>query len=89
MKARKARKRLRRVEELLTTVIEEYSEGGVHDLLDTAKTAVTNALTSLPRSNRKPPSRAAKARQEKPRAAKKRSPAEKAAAAGEQLNKAG
>ena len=87
MKAKKARKRLRRVEDLLATVIKKYSpkKRDVHELLDTAKTAVAGVLTSLPRSanGKKPPVRAAKARQQSKR------PAVKAAAAGQPLSKAG
>jgi hypothetical protein len=87
MKVKKARKRLRRVEDLLTTVIKKYNppKSDVRELLDAAKTAVEGVLTSLPRSanGKKPPERAAKARQESKR------PASKAAAAGQQLSKAG
>ena len=56
MKAKKVNKRLKRVEGLLTAVLDGYSktEDGVHELLDQAKTAVSTAMTSL----KKPPSRA-------------------------------
>jgi hypothetical protein len=68
MKVKKARKRLRRVEDLLTAVIEKYRapKSDVRNLLDTAKTAVSGAITNLPHSTngKKPPVREAKARQE-------------------------
>jgi hypothetical protein len=87
MKAKKARKRLLRVEDLLATVIKKYStkQRDVQELLDTAKTAVADVLTNLPRSanGKKPPAQAAKARQETKRSAAK------AAGAGQQMSKAG
>ena len=51
MKVKKARKRLREVEELLSDLIDNYTtpEPGVRELLDAAKTAVTDAMTSLER----------------------------------------
>lgn len=53
MKARKAMKRLHRVETLLGTVIDQYAAGTrkVHDLLDAARISVasaTQALAALP-----------------------------------------
>lgn len=87
MKVKKARKRLRRVEDLLTTVIEKY--GGAHrnvqELLDAAKTAVTGALTSLPRSEngKKPPARASKANTLPARTARKSAAAGHASKAGQ------
>ena len=65
MKAKKARKRLRRVEGLLTTVIDNYNaaKDGIRDLLGTAKTAVADAVTTLERqAEKKPPARAGKPR---------------------------
>jgi len=49
MKAKKARKRLVEVDELLAEVIEGYTVdgNGVHDLLDSARKAVGNAITGL------------------------------------------
>lgn len=84
MKAKKARKRLRRVEDLLTTVIEKYStpKPTVQELLGTAKTAVSGAITNLQPPVKKPPVRAPKARQQSKR------PAAKAAAACQELHKA-
>ena len=94
MKARKARKRLRRVEDLLSTVIKKFdtSERSVHDLLGTAKSAVSGALTSLPRSAKKPPVSEAKASAAKSResaAGNKRPTAAKTAAAGQSVSRAG
>ena len=53
MKARKAMKRLHRIETLLGTVIDQYEAGTreIHDLLDAAKSSVasaTQALAALP-----------------------------------------
>jgi hypothetical protein len=61
MKTKKARKRLRRVEDLLTNVIEKYKKPNVHELLGAARLAVTGALTKLPKQARKPVTKAAKA----------------------------
>jgi hypothetical protein len=64
MKSKKARKRLRLVEGLLTKVIEKYKrQSNVVELLGTAKTAVSGALTKLPKASKKPPARAAKSAQ--------------------------
>ena len=49
MKARKAIKRLQRVETLLGTVIDEYAAGSpeVHDLLDAARSSVASATQAI------------------------------------------
>ena len=49
MKARKAIKRLQRVETLLGTVIDQYKTGTseVHDLLDAARSSVASATQAL------------------------------------------
>ena len=63
MKSKKARKRLRRVEGLLTAVIDNFNvaNDGIRDLLGTAKAAVADAVTTLERQvERKPPTRATK-----------------------------
>jgi len=65
MKVKKALKRLRRVEELLSIVIDEFAgrEPGVRELLDSAKRSVIRAkaginLQSSAGSVKKPPSKA-------------------------------
>lgn len=63
MKAKKALKRLQRVETILTKVIKQYAgrKRGVRDLLDTAKGTVlraTEALSTAPSAARKPPAKA-------------------------------
>ena len=49
MKARKAMKRLHRIETLLGTVIDQYEAGtrDVHDLLDAARSSVASATQAL------------------------------------------
>jgi hypothetical protein len=61
MKPRKARKRLERVEGLLTGILDNCTKADhqVHDLLGSAKTAVSDAILRLQkREVRKPPARA-------------------------------
>ena len=61
MKTRKARKRLERVEGLLTGILDNCTKvhGRVHDLLGGAKAAVSDAIMQLAkREHRKPPARA-------------------------------
>ena len=61
MKAKKASKRLRRVEGLLTAILDGYAtaEHEVLELLDKAKTAVSAAMTSMDKlAAKKPPARA-------------------------------
>jgi hypothetical protein len=61
MKAKKAIKRLHRVETLLETVIEQYDACApeVHDLLDAARSSVAGANQALAASPaKKPPSKA-------------------------------
>jgi hypothetical protein len=61
MKVKKARKRLQRVEGMLTAVLDGYThaDNGVHDLLDQAKSAVSDARTRLQkRATKKPPATA-------------------------------
>jgi len=67
MKAKKALKRLTRVETLISTVIDQYAAGehGMRELLDTAKASIirakeTVALQASPRPAKKPPARADK-----------------------------
>jgi hypothetical protein len=68
MKAKKARKRLRRVEGLLTGVLDGCTKSGdgVHDLLDNARSAVSDAILRLQKTEfgsrrREPPSRSLRA----------------------------
>src|SRR5687768_13225045 len=82
MKVKKARKRLREVEELLTEIIDNYTAPGpgVGELLGTAKKAVTDAMTSLEREPlESPPASAEKPakRQSTGRGKKRLSPAAK------------
>ena len=61
MKVKKARKRLQQIEGLLTGILDGCAKADqrVHDLLDNAKTAVSDAMTQLQkRPVRKPPARA-------------------------------
>ena len=61
MKAKKAIKRLHRVETLLGTVIDQFGNGGkeVHDMLDAARSSVTAATKTLAASPaKKPPAKA-------------------------------
>ena len=65
MKAKKALKRLTRVETLLTDVIDQYagSEGNVRELLDNAKASVVRAKKTVnvkasPKAAKKPPVKA-------------------------------
>ena len=61
MKARKAIKRLHRVETLLGSVIEQYDAGAreVHELLDAARSSVASATQALaPSPAKKPPAKA-------------------------------
>ena len=61
MKAKKAMKRLHRVETLLGTVIDQYDAGAreVHDLLDAARSSVASATQALAASPaKKPPAKA-------------------------------
>ncbi|MGD0775240.1 MAG: hypothetical protein ABSC05_20685 [Candidatus Solibacter sp.] len=65
MKARKALKRLHRIETLLGTVIDQYEAGTreIHDLLDAAKSSVASATEALAASPaRKPPGKAGQPR---------------------------
>ena len=75
MKARKAIKRLQRVETLLGTVIDGYDAGtnGVNDLLSTARSSVASASRTLAEAPpAKVPARPNSARKRHPVAAKKR-----------------
>ena len=70
MKAKKALKRLHRVETILTTVIDQYAarKRGLRDLLDTAKATVvraTETLSTSPSTVKKPPAKADQSRQRK------------------------
>lgn len=70
MKAKKALKRLHRVETILTTVIDQYAarKRGLRDLLDTAKATVVRATETLgtsPSMAKKPPAKADQSRQGK------------------------
>jgi hypothetical protein len=61
MKAKKAIKRLHRVETLLGSVIEQYDAGAreVHELLDAARSSVASATQALaPSPAKKPPAKA-------------------------------
>jgi len=60
MKAKKARRRLQEVDGLLAEVIEGYtSDGtGVRELLGPAQKAVADAMASLEKQAKKPPSSA-------------------------------
>jgi hypothetical protein len=61
MKAKKAIKRLHRVETLLGSVIEQYDAGAreVHELLDAARSSVASATQALSASPaKKPPAKA-------------------------------
>lgn len=65
MKAKKALKRLSKVETLLTNVIDQYagSEGNVRELLDSAKASVVRAKKTVnvkasPKAVKKPPVKA-------------------------------
>ena len=67
MKAKKALKRLNRVEELLSNVVDQYagSERGVRNLLESAKASVVQAKEAvsqqtLPADAKKPPRKAGK-----------------------------
>ena len=79
MKAKKARKRLTVVDELLAEVIEGYTADGkgVHQLLDSARKAVGNAMTSLqkPVAKKTPVSAATPGQRTLPPGRKKRLPA--------------
>jgi hypothetical protein len=70
MKAKKAIKRLQRVDTLLGTVIDEYDAGnsGVNDMLRAARSRVASASQALAAS----PAKADSARKRLPVAAKKR-----------------
>src|SRR5204862_356324 len=68
MKAKKAIKRLHRVETLLGTVIDQYdaSTREVHDLLDAARSSVASATRALAATpSRKPPAKAKQTRARK------------------------
>jgi hypothetical protein len=68
MKVKKAMKRLRRVETLLGTVIDQYDAGmrEVHDLLDAARSSVASATQALAASPaKKPPAKAGQTRARK------------------------
>ena len=76
MKAKKALKRLHRVETILTTVIDQYAARtrGLRGLLDTAKATVvraTEALSTAPSTVKKPPAKADQSRQRKVTTAKR------------------
>ena len=80
MKAKKAIKRLQRVDTLLGSVIDEYEAGtsGVHDILGAARSEIASAsqtLAALPVG--KAPAKADSARKRPPVAAKKRGSAAK------------
>jgi len=69
MKAKKAFKRLSKVEGLLSDVLEQYRAGAHHvrELLDSAKESVVRAKATLnlhasPRTAKKPPAKAANAK---------------------------
>ena len=90
MKAKRAHKQLRRVEELLTKVIEKYDDqGNVHEFLETAKAAVAEAMTSLPQNGNKAPAKSKKNRANGAAPASKRPASAKAAAPSSSLRKAG
>ena len=79
MKAKKALKRLTRVETLLTDVIDQYagSEGNIRELLDSAKASVIRAKKTVnvkgsTKAEKKPP---VKAGSSKSRVAGKKAPA--------------
>jgi hypothetical protein len=75
MKAKKAMKRLQRVETLLGTVIDEYDAGtsGVNDMLSAARSTVASASQTLAAAPAaKAPAKADSARKRLPGAAKKR-----------------
>jgi hypothetical protein len=69
MKAKKALKRLNRVESILSNVIDQYpaSERGLRDLLDAAKDSITRAKKTMNAASasraRKAPEKAAESRQ--------------------------
>ena len=81
MKAKKAVKRLTKVEAILSTVMDEYaSENGVKKMLGSAKTSVVRAkeavvLESSPKPSKKPP---VKAEEPKRRIVKKKTTKRKA-----------
>ena len=86
MKAKKALKRLTRVEALLTDVIDQYagSEGNMRELLDQAKASVVRAKKTVnvkvsPKAAKKPPVKAGNSKSRV--AAKKVPPAPKKQAA--------
>jgi len=90
MKAKRAHKRLRRVEELLTNVIEKYdAQGNFHEFLETAKAAIAEAMTSLPQNGNKASAKSKKNRANGAAPAGKRPASAKAAAPGSSLRKAG
>lgn len=65
MKAKKAIKRLSKVESILSNVIDQFSAGdGLRELLDSAKTSVVRAKKTVglqeSRAARKPPAKAEK-----------------------------
>jgi len=64
MKAKKAIKRLNKVESILSSVIDQFSEtsDGLRELLDSAKTSVVRAKQTVDKqeSSKKPPVRAEK-----------------------------
>ena len=78
MKAKKALKRLQRVETILTTVIKKYAgrKRALRDLLDSAKGTVgraTETLNKLPSASRKPPAKAEQPQQATATTAKRKS----------------
>ena len=78
MKAKKALKRLHRVETILTTVIKKYSgrKPALRDLLDSAKGTVVRAsetLNKLPSATKKPPAKADQQQQATAATSKRRS----------------
>ena len=75
MKAKKAIKRLQRVDTLLGTVIDEYDAGtsGVNDMLNTARSSVASASQTLAAAPAaKVPAKSNSARKRLPVAAKNR-----------------
>ena len=82
MKAKKAVKRLHRAEELLGTVIDEYTDAPVdlHALLDSARASVASAAQALAEpAAKKPAADARQARSRKASGAGRKKPARKIA----------
>ena len=77
MKAKKARRRLQEVDGLLAKIIAGYEAQGtrMRELLDSAKAAVSEMITSLQKpARKKPPARAAMASRRGPSGARRKGP---------------